>query len=341
MGSNQIIFPEVNRAGIVLNDMDTRPLAPNQIRVKTAISTISNGTEKANITGDLNIGISGAPPTEAHFPRGLGYSSSGTVVEVGKDVAELKAGDRVAMYGTFHSEYNVVAASHAVRLEDGISFEEGALFYISTFPLAAIRKTQLEIGESKLVMGLGTLGLIAVAFARAAGAAPVIAVDPVAERRKKALRFGADYALDPFQNGFSDEVRRLTGGGAHTAIEVTGLGSGLDSCLDCMAPFGRVALLGCTRDKAFGIDYYRKVHGPGITLIGAHTLARPKHESHPHYFTHTDDMKATMRLIRYGRLDLISMIDETHSPKDCEAVYTRLINDKTFPTVVQFDWTRL
>ena len=56
----------------------------------------------------------------------------------------------------------------------------------------------------------------------------------------------------------------MTGGVANVGIEVTGVGVGvgLDGILDCMARFGRVALLGCTRDKEFSIDYYRKVHGP-------------------------------------------------------------------------------
>ena len=40
-----------------------------------------------------------------------------------------------------------------------------------------------------------------------------------------------------------------------------------------------------TRHSDFNIDYYRKVHGPGITLIGAHTNARPKSESHPGWWT--------------------------------------------------------
>ena len=105
-----------------------------------------------------------------------------------------------------------------------------------------------------------------------------------------------------------------------------------------MAKFGRVALLGCTRDKNFTIDYYRKVHGPGITLIGAHTLARPVTESYPGYFTHQDDIKAILKLIAGKRLDAEDMIKETHSPQDCPDVYTRLVHDKDFPVVVQFDW---
>ena len=204
--------------------------------------------------------------------------------------------------------------------------------------MAAVRKTKVELGESMLVMGLGILGLLSVIFSKQSGAVPVIAVDPVKERREKALAFGADYALDPTDNDFVAKVKELSDGGVNCAIEVTGLGVGLDQALDCMAKFGRIALLGCTRDKNFTIDYYRKVHGPGIQIIGAHTMARPEYESHEGYFTQRDDIKTVLKLCAAKRIDLNKIIDEVYIPEDCAEVYTRLINDKSFPVISQFDW---
>ena len=120
-------------------------------------------------------------------------------------------------------------------------------------------------------------------------------------------------------------------------IEVTGIGAGLDGILDCMRPAGRVALLGCTRNSDFSIDYYRKVHGPGITLIGAHTIARPKQESHEGWWTEQDDRECLLNMYRYGRLKLATLIEETHKPQECPEVYTRLATERFFP-MVQFDW---
>ena len=118
-----------------------------------------------------------------------------------------------------------------------------------------------------MVMGLGILGQLAVKLARIAGACPVIACDPVKERREEALKNGADYAFDPFDKDFVSQVKQASGGGVQTAIEVTGVGAGLVETLDCMRRFGRVALLGCTRNSDFSIDYYNKVHTPRITLV--------------------------------------------------------------------------
>ena len=52
-------------------------------------------------------------------------------------------------------------------------------------------------------------------------------------------------------------------------------------------------------------------------------------------------MKTVLKLCAMGRLDLKSLIEETHSPFECDEVYTRLVKDKNFPTVVQFDWSEV
>ncbi len=335
MQAKRITFIEKNKAKLV--DITLREPSENEVLVKTAFSTISVGTERANIMGERN-SVLEAEDAPAVFPRTVGYSSSGVVVKKGEGVKELEIGDRVVMSWSLHQDYNLLPKENVVKLTDGISLEEGALFHIGVFPMAALRKTKLEIGEGMLVMGGGILGLMAVQFAKAAGAVPVVLVDPIKERREKGLALGADFAFDPFEEGFVEKVKAATDGGAHCAIEVTGIGAGLNQTLDCMRPLGRVALLGCTRDKNFTVDYYGKVHGPGITLVGAHTNARPKWESAPHYFTQREDIQTMIKLSELRRLAMGKMIDETYSPDECEEVYARMIADKSFPAVVQFDW---
>lgn len=335
MKCKQIVFTEKNRAELLT--VEAKELASNEVMVKTMFSTISCGTERANITGDPNVNARGA--SGVVFPRASGYNSSGIVVKKGDAVKSVEIGDRVVVYWGLHKNYNIVSEEQVVKIEDeAISFETGAMSFISTFPMAAIRKTRLEIGESAIVMGLGILGMIAVKLLHAAGAVPVIAADPNPHRREIALKNGADYAFDPFCEDFAEKVKEVTGGGVNVAIEVTGVGAGFNEALDCMAKFGRVALLGCTRNSDFTVDYYKKIHAPGITVIGAHTIARPNVESHPGWFTHRDDIEAVLKLCGGGRLELENLIEETHSPEECPEVYNRLVNDRDFPIVVQFDW---
>lgn len=337
MKCKQIVFTEKNKAELL--NVEVGEPGENEVLVETAFSTISCGTERANLTGDPNVSMGHS--YEAVFPRYLGYNCSGVVVKKGSAVKSVEVGDRVVVYWSCHKQYNLVPEELVVKLEDNVSFETGAMSFISTFPMAAIRKTRLEIGESAMVMGLGILGMLAVKLLRAAGAVPIIAADPNPVRREIALKSGADYALDPLAEGFAEKVKEITGGGVKVAIEVTGVGAGFNEVLDCMARFGRVALLGCTRKSDFTVDYYGKIHAPGITVIGAHTMARPETESHPGWFTHRDDLSAVIKLCSTGRLNLEELIEETHSPEECAEVYNRLAFDKSFPVVVQFDWRKI
>lgn len=334
MQCKQIVFTEPHVAKFM--DATLPELTEHKVMVKTCVSTVSGGTERANFVGDPSTNPTKAPSVD--FPRRPGYSSSGVVVDKGSAVTSVEIGDRVVVFGGKHREFNVINEDCVVRIPEGVSLETGAMCYISSFPMAAIRKTRLEIGESAIVMGLGILGMMAVKILRAAGAVPIIAADPNPRRRAIALQNGADYALDPTLLDFADEVKHLTNGGANVAIEVTGVGAGLNEALDSMAKFGRVALLGCTRSSDFTVDYYRKVHAPGITLIGAHTMARPDIESHPGWFTERDDIIAMLKLCESGRCVLENLVEETHKPEECQSVYDRLASDGNFPIALQFEW---
>ena len=332
MMNQKIVFTARGVAELLDAPMPT--VGDGDVLVKIVRTSISAGTERANLLGDVYSMRTGKP---LGFPRQCGYSASGIVEAIGKDVTTVKVGDRVACAWSDLAAYCALPEHRVYRLDDSVGFGAAALIHIATFPIAAVRKVQLEIGESAIVMGQGVLGMMAVGLLRAAGAVPIIAVDPVKEKREQALALGADYALDPFDPDFAKRAKELTGGGANVAIEVTGKGQGLDQVLDCMKPFGRVALLGCTRHSDFTIDYYRKVHGPGISLIGAHTNARPKVESSHGLWTDGDDARAVHRLITGGRFDLEGLIKEVHLPEEAPAVFTRLANESHFP-VVQFDW---
>lgn len=331
-----IVFTKPCLAELVNEDIPQ--IKPGYVLIKLERSTISAGTERANLVGDPN--VSPVVGVKVAFPRRSGYSSAGIVMQIGDGVENLSIGDRVCVSWSSHSEYCLIPSEQVYKLPDNVSMSAGALVHISVFPLAAIRKCNLEFGESAIVMGLGVLGIMSIGLLRTAGAAPIIAVDPVKEKRELAIKLGADYALDPFEEGFAERVKDITGGGAKVAIEITGNGKGLDMVLDCMARFGRVALLGCTRNSDFTIDYYRKVHGPGITLVGAHTMARPALQSSHGWWTQRDDAEAVIKMLSCGRLNFDTLVDEVHSPNQATDIYTRLANEKAFP-IVQFDWTEI
>lgn len=327
MKNKVILFTEKDKAELIEEDIPN--LGKNDVLVKLAISAVSSGTERANLSGEEAVTIF---DKKVPFPRRCGYSSAGIVEKIGENVSGIAPGDRVALSWSTHSQYCRINQDNVHKILDPkISFEEAALWHISTFPTAAIRKCHLEMGESAIVMGQGILGMMAIKLLSAAGAAPIIAADPIEEKRKKALEIGADYAFNPFDNDFIDKVKSVSDGGVNVAIEVTGNGQALDTTLDCMSQMGRVALLGCTRNSDFKIDYYKKVHGRGVSLIGAHTLARPEKESSPGLWTTHDDVMAVQKLVMHNRLSLRSLTDEIHSPIDAPRSIKDLSKKKHFP----------
>ena len=276
MISKQIVFTDINT--VQIQNHEVPDPAAGQVQVRLVVSSISSGTERANLMGSTTVAWNRPELEKPIYPRYGGYSSAGIIEKVGEGVTKFAPGDKVALWWSRHDQVQNITENNVYKIDD-VPFEDAALFHIATFPLAAVRKCRLEIGESAMVMGMGMLGILALQLLKAAGAVPVIAVDPDPAKREKALKCGADFALDPYDPQFAENAKKLTKGGVNVGIEVTGVGPALNGMLDCMARFGRVALLGCTRNSDFTVDYYRKVHGPGISLIGAHTMARPSVDS--------------------------------------------------------------
>ncbi|MCQ4082146.1 Zn-dependent alcohol dehydrogenase [Streptomyces sp. RB6PN25] len=124
--------------------------------------------------------------------------------------------------GTF-AEEAVVAAACAVPIPDDVPFEIAALIGcgVTTGIGAALNTAQVAAGSSVAVIGCGGVGISTIQGARAAGAAEIVAVDPVASRREAAVRFGATEAVAPEE--LADAKNRITGGeGFDYVFEVVG-----------------------------------------------------------------------------------------------------------------------
>ena len=325
-----VIFTERGIADFL--EVDIPEVSGDKVLVKTEYSAISGGTEKANLLG--------LPNTPSGFPRWLGYSSCGHVVEVGEKVTRFKQGDRVIVYHGNHTNYNVVPEADVFPVPyDDLSSLDCSFVLIAAMGLGGLRKTRIELGESGMVFGMGILGVFALNFMKFSGGLPVIAADLSESRRKLALSNGADFAVNPADDDFVEKVMKITEGkGVNAIVEVTGSSAAMLDALKCSSPRARIALLGCTRVSDCSVDYYSQVHCPGVQLIGAHNFVRPKVDSYPYHWTNADDCRSIMQMMQMGRLDCKNIITEVVRPEDGRKVYDRLINDPDFPTGIAFDW---
>lgn len=149
----KVIFADKEKK-IVIKDIKLPGTGENEVRVKTAYSYISAGTEltqlqMGNVSKVIEVG---------HHE--LGYSLSGYVTEVGKNVSHVKVGDAVACVGqgAFHANEVLVAKNLVVPVPEACSLREAAMSAMGCFALEGIRKAELEFGENVLVIGGGLMG---------------------------------------------------------------------------------------------------------------------------------------------------------------------------------------
>ncbi len=109
-------------------------------------------------------------------------------------------------------------------------------------------------GDTCAVVGAGPVGLCAIAGARSRGAERVFALDPVAERRALAQRFGAT-PLDAAEAGAVEAVRAATGGrGADAVLELVGSPQASRLAFDLVRPGGTVAAAGVHTEAGFAFS---------------------------------------------------------------------------------------
>jgi len=212
------------------------------------------------------------------LPVALGHEGAGVIVEVGKNVKGLKVGDRVtteAIIGcgscwfcyrgmpnlcpywdhtgnTLHgsmAEYMRVPATAVHRLPENVTFEQGALVEPLSIIAHTLDRVRFSLGDSVVIIGPGTMGLLLTQAARSFGAAQVIVLGLEKDRLRleKAKALGADVIIvadikddDPVQ-----QVLDLTGGiGADVVCEVGGTPESFSMALKMVRGAGQIAALG-------------------------------------------------------------------------------------------------
>ena len=277
-----------------------------------------------------------------------GHESSGTIAELGSEVEGWKVGDRIALAGGkpcgrcamcvrgridecqsfqlmgFHydgawAEYVMVPYGTVTPVPDSVAPEHAAILAdaVAT-PYAALTDTaMLRPGESVGLWGIGGLGTHAVQLARLMGAGLIVAIDPLPSARERALKLGADAALDPTEVDVPLEISRLTGGGLDVAVDLVGANAVLYESVRSLRRRGRAVMVGLSMDRV--------ELGPGLIFgTQAHRLL-----GHLGYTKrHLDEL---VTLLANGRLDLSTSISDVMSLEDVARGVERLANKEGDP----------
>jgi L-iditol 2-dehydrogenase len=138
-----------------------------------------------------------------------------------------------------------VPARIVYKLPDNLAFAEAAMLEAVSVALHAVAVSELEGGETALVIGAGMIGLLTLQAARAAGCSQVFVADIDATRLKSAADLGADKTVLASGEELTQEILRLTGGrGVDVVLEAVGRNETIAAAIDCVRKGGTVTLIG-------------------------------------------------------------------------------------------------
>lgn len=266
----------------------------------------------------------------------IGYSCAGLVVETGRDVTDLRPGDRVACAGSgvaAHAEVVAVPRLLVAPVPDGVSTRDAAWTTVACIAMQGVRQADPRLGETVLVSGLGLIGLLTVQLLRASGCR-VIGVDPVASRRGLALACGAEAALAPDDGDLAGLVRERTGGLGVDAVAITAgtASSGpLNQAMDLCRKRGRVVVVGAVGLQLERGPFYMKEielriacsYGPGRYDADYEQRGRD-YPAHWARWTENRNMQAVLRLLADGALRVEPLLSAVHPVEEAPAAFASL-----------------
>jgi L-iditol 2-dehydrogenase len=212
-------------------------------------------------------------------PVVMGHEAAGVIEKLGENVKGFQVGDRVTFDSTVYckecyycnqglvnlcdnrkvlgcscGEYRINGAfaelisvpQHIIYpLPKNVSFEQGAMVEPLSIAFYAVKRSQLSLNCSAVVVGTGMIGLLIIQLLRASGCGRIIAVDLAQEKLDLASKFGADIIFDANDSDLIKNIYKATENrGADIAFEVVGITPTLQTAVAALKKGGSLTLVG-------------------------------------------------------------------------------------------------
>ncbi|WP_158057903.1 alcohol dehydrogenase catalytic domain-containing protein [Halorussus halophilus] len=276
------------------------------------------------------------------YPMVPGHESAGEVVAVGDDVTDFEAGDRVAINpsvpcneckacksgrenlcrdltslggaathvidGAF-AEYASVPVGNVEAIGD-LDYRTAAFAEPLGCCVNGIDQIDLTSGETVVVAGAGTIGLLLVQLLRTCGAGTIVVSEPVEQRRDVALEVGADHVLDPTEQDPTTVVPELVGE-VDVAIEAVGIPAVIEQVHSLTGPGGRTLVFGVPPEDAtielspFDLFFEER------ELVGTYSLT-------------PDAFARAVTLLRNGRIDVETLVTDEFALEGLEEAFDQM-----------------
>ena len=227
------------------------------------------------------------------------------------------------------AEATVVSARSAVKIDPTLPPEIAALFgcAVMTGVGAAVNTARVAPGESVAVFGLGGVGLAALLGAVASGANPVIAVDVMPSKLELARELGATHTVLATESDVVAEIKGITAGGVHHALETVGSERVLEQAYAATRRGGTTVTAGLPHpDRRFSV--------PAVSLVAEERTVKGSYMGSA---VPSRDIPRFVALYRAGRLPVDRLLTHRLRLDEINAAFDRLERGEGVRQVVVFD----
>jgi predicted dehydrogenase/threonine dehydrogenase-like Zn-dependent dehydrogenase len=282
-------------------------------------------------------------------PAPLGYSCVGEVLDIDKNISDIKIGDIIACGGASagHAEVVSVPRNLCVRVPDNIEIKYAAYTTIGSIALQGIRQANVKLGENCVVIGLGLIGQLTIQMLKAAGVS-TIGIDIDKHQVEKAIHSGADMAFERNDFNLENSVNELSRGYGVDAVIITAGTNSLDPVElagRLCRKRGKVVIVGAVPTGFSRENYYKKElsllmsssYGPGRYDLSYEEMGI----DYPIAFarwTENRNMQAFLDLAASNALDLDLITTHIFPFEDEEQAYNMIIEKSEMFTGILLEY---
>ena len=283
---------------------------------------------------------------EMDSPKLTGYSASGIVIGLGKNVLDLKIGEKVACAGAGfanHAEFIDVPRSLVMKVPESLTMDLASTVTICGIAMQGIRRADLRLGEIVAIIGMGILGQLSVQMLKASGCI-VIGIDIDERRLNIAKETSCDYVINSSTDDVIKEVEKITESyGVDAAIITASANSNevLSEAFNICRRKGKVVLVGVVGNEYKRDDMYKKELDFVISTSYGPGRYDPSYEKkcidYPYAYvrwTENRNMEAYLRLVADNKIDLKLLIEKIYEIDKASEAYEDLRNSQNKPFIV-------
>jgi L-iditol 2-dehydrogenase len=175
-----------------------------------------------------------------------------------------------------------IPEKNAYIIPDDLPFDYVSLIEPSTVARHMLSLGDFKAGETAIVLGAGSIGLMIVQWLRILGAKQIICTDISDANLAAAAELGAQITINPLKQDVVMEAAKITGDGVDITLEATGVPEVLEQCVPITRPRGRIVLAGNQpQDKSLPMTFIEKMMRRELSIIGcfmSYSAPFPGHE---------------------------------------------------------------